>query len=87
VFLNLCICSNSLRTDLMTTIWLFPMGNPTYGSLWLMGTGWYCSIIMFLKFFHICREEILTHCMFRILLEASKIAKDLFVIKLCICKG
>jgi hypothetical protein len=45
------------------------------------------SVITFLNFFMFARTEILTHCVFTILLEASKIATDLFIIKLCICKG
>jgi hypothetical protein len=43
------------------------------------------NVIMFIKLFTFA--EILTHCVFRILPEASKIAKDLFVIKLYTCKG
>jgi len=44
--------------------------------------------MMFLKLFHICKNisfDILG--VFRILLETSKIATDLFVIKLSTCKG
>jgi len=46
------------------------------------------NLMMFLKLFHICKNisfDILG--VFRILLETSKIATDLFVIKLSTCKG
>jgi hypothetical protein len=39
------------------------------------------------KNFSLLQEQILTCCMFRILLEASKTATDLFEIKLCTCEG
>jgi len=42
---------------------------------------------MFLKIFTITKTEILAHRVLRILLQASKIARDLFVIKLSPCKG
>jgi len=58
----------------------------TCPATWLSDVVITC-VIMFLKFFTFTRIEILTHCMFTILLEASTIATDLFVIKLYTCKG
>jgi len=42
---------------------------------------------VFKKFFTLARTEILTPTVFRIILEASKIARALFVIKLYTWKG
>jgi hypothetical protein len=52
-----------------------------------------CTMQLFIQcydiknFFTFARTEILMHCVFRIILEASKILRDSFVIKLSTCKG
>jgi len=51
---------------------------------------WYCMVlqhIMFLNVFYTYKNRFLTYCVFRILLGASKIATDFFVIKLLTCKS
>jgi hypothetical protein len=74
----LCKCSVCL-----SFLWLFHIWNTKCAAPWSVGAVMYCSILMFLKVFHISKNR----SVMRILLEASKIAPDLFVIKLTTCKG
>jgi hypothetical protein len=67
------------------TFHLIHICTATYPAPWRPDAFINAHYNIFKKFFTFKRTEILTHCVFRILLEASKIATDLFVIKLSTC--